>query len=387
MHTLMVSQVYDPFHHLGGPTFKVRALAEHLARRGHSVVVLTTSLGPQQPPGRIRRGPVEAIYLKPWLRYRTTTWNAGLVAFCRRELRHFDLVHIFGLYDLLGPLVAHFCRRWQIPYLIEPLGMTRPIDRSFRLKRFWHGLVGRDYLRRAYALVATSEPEYEELLAEGFPARQLFLRYNGIDLSQFADLPPRGAFRRKHGIPLEEPMLLFLGRLIPRKGADLAIEAFARALPAGGRLVVAGPEGEPEYLRRLRKQSEQLGCAARVLFPGPLLEREKLEALVDADAFLLPSRYENFANTVVEAVACGTPVIVTEQCGVSRLVQDRVGLVIPREVSALTDAIHRLLTDAALRERFRSACPDLATALSWDTLAQVTEQQYQKVLTHRHAGC
>ncbi|MCL6565084.1 MAG: glycosyltransferase [Acidobacteriia bacterium] len=385
MRILMVSQVYDPFHHLGGPAFKVRALAEHLARRGQSVAVLTTSLGPQQPPGRVWQGSVEAIYLKPWLRYRATTWNAGLVSFCRRELRRFELVHIFGLYDLLGPIVARFCRRWRIPYLIEPLGMTRPIDRSFRLKRLWHGLFGDDYLHRARALVATSEQEQEELLAEGFPAEQIFLRYNGLDLNQFRELPPRGAFRRRHGIAPEEPLLLFLGRLIPRKGADLAIEAFARALPTTGHLVIAGPEGEVGYLHTLKRMSERSGCAERVLFTGALFDREKLEALVDADVFLLPSRYENFANTAAEAVACGTPVIITEHCGISRLVADRVGLVVPREVSALTEAIRRLISDAELHERFRRACPEFAARLSWETLSQVAEQHYLHLLDRQNA--
>ncbi len=388
MRTLMVSQVYHPFHHLGGPAFKVRSLAEHLAARGHEVSVLTTSLGPAQPPGRVRHNSVEAIYLKPRLRYRATSWNAGLLRFSREELRRFDIVHIFGLYDLLGPVVARYCRRWRIPYVVEPLGMTRPIDRSFCLKRTWHLLAGQNYLRGARSLVATSEQEHEELLADGFPAEQIFLRYNGLDLSQFRDLPPRGEFRRQHGIPPEEPLLVFLSRLIPRKGADLAIEAFTRAMPPGtaGRLVIAGPESEDGYLRTLQQKSEELNCSERVIFAGALYEREKLMALVDADIFLLPSRYENFANAAAEAAACGTPVIVTEHCGISRLVANRVGLVVPREVPALTEAIHRLVCDAQLRERFRRACPEFAAGLSWEVLAQAMEQRYQMLIAGQHAG-
>jgi glycosyltransferase involved in cell wall biosynthesis len=382
-----VSQVYHPFHHLGGPAFKVRALAEHLAARGHDVTVLTTSFGPPQPPGRIRQNAVEAVYLKPLLRYRATSWNAGLLTFCRQELRRFDLVHIFGLYDLLGPVVARYCRRLSIPYLVEPLGMTRPIDRSFRLKRLWHRLAGQSYLRRAQSLVATSEQEYEELLADGFPAEQIFLRYNGLDLGQFAELPPRGQFRRKHGVPAQAPLLVFLSRLIPRKGADLAIEAFAHALPAdsGGRLVIAGPEGEVGYLRTLKQKSEQLGCTARVIFAGALYGREKLEVLVDADVFLLPSRYENFANAAAEAIACGTPVIVSQQCGISRLVENRVGLVVPRDVAALTEAIRRLVSDTELRERFRKAGREFAAGLSWKALAETMERHYVHLLEHRNA--
>lgn len=388
MRALLVSQVYHPFHHLGGPAFKVRALAEHLAACGHPVTVLTTSFGPPQPAGRIRQNGVEAIYLQPLLRYRATSWNAGLLPFCRHELRQFDLVHIFGLYDLLGPVVARYCRRFGIPYLVEPLGMTRPIDRSFRLKRLWHRLAAHGYLRRAQSLVATSEQEYEELLADGFPAEQIFLRYNGLDLSQFAELPPRGQFRRKHGIPADAPLLVFLSRLIPRKGADLAIEAFAAALADApeARLVIAGPEGEDGYLRTLQQKCEQWACTARVIFTGALYDRDKLEALVDADIFLLPSRYENFANAAAEAVACGTPVIVSEHCGISRLVANRVGLVVPREVPALAEAIRRLVSDAQLRERFRRACPEFVVALSWNTVAQSMAGHYQEVTARQNAN-
>ena len=112
-------------------------------------------------------------------------------------------------------------------------------------------------------------------------------------------------------------MVLFLSRLIPRKGADILIEAFAEVCPQTGRLVIAGPEGEPGYrAHMLETSAKNSGVQSRVIFTGSLYEEEKKAAFVDADLFALPSRYENFANAPAEAMACGVPVIITDACGI-----------------------------------------------------------------------
>src|SRR2546422_4559419 len=193
--------------------------------------------------------------------------------------------------------------------------MTRPIDRGFWLKRLWHVLLGNRVLQGASLLIATSEQEQRELITAGFPPERVRVRYNGLDLEEFRQLPPRGSFRRRWQIEPNEPLILFFGRLIPRKGADLLLEAFATAFSHTGRLVIAGPEGEPGYLQTLAKKARALGIDRRVAFTGPLYGADKNAALADADIFALPSRYENFANAAAEAMACGTPVIVTESCG------------------------------------------------------------------------
>jgi glycosyltransferase involved in cell wall biosynthesis len=378
MRILKVTQVYHPFLEKGGPAIKVKAIAEHLVRRGHQVTVLTTSYGKPQAPGTFVQGGVAVVYLRPLLTYRATTLDPGVLRFCRLRLREFDVVHIYGLYDLLGPLVARHCRARGIPYVIEPLGMTRAYDRSLRLKRIWHALFAGAYFRGATALIATSEQEYAELVADGFSPGQLFLRYNGLDLSDFRELPARDVFRRKRSLPPDEPLVLFLGRLIPRKGADLLIAAFAEACPLRGRLVIAGPEGEAGYLKSLRKEARSRQVQERVLFAGPLYAEEKKEALAAADVFVLPSRYENFANAAAEAIACSTPVIVTGTCGISRLVEGRVGLVIERRLETLVLALRELLGDPGLQQRFRSACPAVAASLSWERLVEPLEGLYRQ---------
>ena len=175
-------------------------------------------------------------------------------------------------------------------------------------------------------------------------AEKIVIRYNGIDASSCTSLPPRGGFRAKWGISPDEPLILFLSRLIPRKGADILIESFAQACPESGRLVIAGPEGEPGYRAYLEKCARKSGVETRVIFTGAIYDEEKKAALADADIFALPSRYENFANAAAEAMACGIPVIITDSCGIRSLVEGQAGLVIPPEKEALAGALRKCLT-------------------------------------------
>jgi glycosyltransferase involved in cell wall biosynthesis len=398
MRVLSVVQFYFPFQDRGGPVVKVRSLAKGLAKRGHQVTVLTADLGIDGVNGfaakveRCKWGRrwedegVEAIYLPTRGHYRATTLNPGVAGYCAASLRHFDVVHIYGLYDLLGPAAAYFCRRQGLPYVVEPMGMYRPIDRSLRLKRLWHSAIGKHLLQGATRVVATSNIERLELLEGGIPESKVVVRYNGIDLDSCASPAARGAFRAKWKIPLDQPLILFLSRLIPRKGADILIAAFARTCPGVGRLVIAGPEGEAGYRAYLEKCAKESGVESQVLFTGPLYDDDKRAALADADVFALPSRYENFGNAVAEAVASGVPVIVTNSCGIHSLIENRAGLVIPSNKEELADALRRLIYDHELYQRLKAGCRGVVDELSWDTLTEQMEGHYADALASDREG-
>jgi glycosyltransferase involved in cell wall biosynthesis len=396
MRILKTVQSYFPFQSRGGPVFKVRALARSLAQRGHDITVLTADLGFTDTNSfgmnivRCRWGwhgresGVEALYLSTLAHYRALTLNPSVVGFCSDSLRNFDLVHFYGLYDLLGPAVSHFCRRHGIPYVIEPMGMYRPIDRSFRLKRFWHRSIGGAFWRQAARIVATSEMEQQELMEDGIATEKLTLRYNGIDAHFREPQSLRGSFRTQWGIPPGEPLILFLGRLIPRKGADILIEAFAEACPESGRLVIAGPQGEPGYLEYLRNCARNSGEETRILFPGPLYDDGKTAVLADADILALPSRYENFANVAAEAIAFDVPVVISESCGIRSLIAGRAGLVVPAEKKAFACALKNMIHDKVLYSRLKNGCHDIAKQLSWDHLAEQMERIYAVASTESH---
>jgi glycosyltransferase involved in cell wall biosynthesis len=230
-------------------------------------------------------------------------------------------------------------------------------------------------------MVVTSELEKTELVEDGFQTNQLLLRYNGIDQKEFCTLPNRGTFREKVNIGDDEPLVVFLGRLIPRKGADLLIETLPQTGCDKIRLVIAGPEGEAGYVALLREKARILGVDNRVLFLGPLYGSDKRSALVDADIFALPSRYENFGNTAAEAIACGTPVIVSNRCGIAPLIDQKAGLVTSYDANALAGALRKLFGDMALYRRLKAGCAEVTDEISWDRIIGQLRASYEEATT------
>ena len=392
MRVLKIAQTYFPFLKGGGLPVKVHAIARALAKHGHRVTVLTTHWGGETGVGEVSRlepdprgwwagdHGVEAIYLRPWLRYRALSLNPGVVSFCRSELETYDLVHIYGLYDLLGPPVAYFCRRRNIPYVVEPMGMFRPIVRGLHLKRLYHRWLTPRLVQGASYLIATAEQERRELAEDGLPEAKLIVRRNGIELPD--RLPPPGAFRRQWDIAPKAQIVLFLGRLVTKKSPDLLLRAFAKFYTSapGAILVLAGADEGDGYRGQLELLATRLNLSGHVLFTGPLYDDAKWAAYRDADVFVLPSQHENFGNVVGEAVVCGTPVIVTDRCGIAPLVDQRAGLVVPHDLEAVQDSLSRVLGDAALRSRLRDGCAEVARSLSWEEPIAQMETFYAELL-------
>jgi glycosyltransferase involved in cell wall biosynthesis len=392
MRILNVTQSYAPFFEFGGPPVKVKALAEGMAKRGHEVSVLTADWGLEarlqemhgepaaeaSPFGRRRKvNGVTAIYLASWLHYHATSWNPALGRYLRARLKDFDIVHIFGLYDFFGPRVAKECRKRSIPYVVEPIGMYVPIVRNLFLKRFYHGLWGREMMDGAAAIIATAEQEREEVASGGIPAKKIILRRNGVDVPE--KLPEPGIFRASLKLSPEDRLVLFLGRLSQKKSPDLLLKAFADlgkaglSQPSQTHLAFVGPD-ESGMKARLQQMAESFQVASRVHFTGPLEGDAKWAAYRDADVFVLPSQNENFGNTAAEAVAVGTPVVVTENCGIAPLLAGTAGLVVKHDEVQLQNALIRLLDDEVLRRSLREGTSAAIAKLGWEQpLAQMEE--------------
>ncbi len=390
MRVLKTVQSYFPFQERGGTVSKVRAIARGLVCRGHDVTVLTADLGipDHNSDGRFHRfkwgwrseqDGVEAIYLSTLAGYRATTVNPALFRFCASCVPSFDIVHIYGLYDFLGPATGRICRRNAIPYVLEPMGMYRPIIRNVALKKLYRRIIGSRLAEGANFLVATSELERGELVGAGLNPERIVIRRNGLDIP--GRLPRRGEFRSRFRLPESATLVLFLGRIVSKKRPDLLIQAFAdwrrkSSDTHNSFLIIAGPKEGDRYVRSLESLAQSLGVSERVLFVGPLYDRDKWRAYCDADVFVLPSENENFGSTAAEAAACGTPVIVTNRCGVAPFVEGA-GLVVPPDRIAMGNALEGILRDPAFNERCRKGCAAVSGGLGWDAPLDEVERLYR----------
>ena len=396
MRVLNVTQTYFPFLEFGGPPVKVRALSQQLVKLGHKVTVLTADWGLQSRiAGRsggmttersalgwkLEESGIESIYLPSLLRYRALSWNPGIARFCRARLWNFDVVHIFGLYDFLGPSVAAACRRSGTPYVVEPIGMFVPIVRNFLLKRMYHLALGQRMLRGARTIIATSPQELEELASSGLQPEKILIRRNGVEKPETP--PERGKFRAALGIPENAKLILYLGRLSEKKSPDILLQAFASICKAASgaelRLVFAGPD-EGGIKEKLQQMAGGLGITSQVQVRDAAYGEEKWNAYRDADVFILPSQNENFGNTAAEAIAAGTPVVVTDKCGVAPLLADVAGLVVPHDPTAIAQALARVLWEPGLHARLAAGCGMVAARLDWDEPAQEMENLYERLV-------
>jgi len=312
---LHVISSLDPIY--GGPTDSVGMFIAAHRRAGNQVEVATFD----SPVERFSKrsdaevhafGPTRGNYhyepkLKKWLKA-----NYG----------RFDGIIVNGVWQYHGVAVRQAVAGRR-PYVVFSHGMLDPyFMRRFPLKHmkklaYWT-LFERENLDRAEAVCFTSHEEMR-IAAEGFPFRRKFKRvvvpYGTIGPSGDPEVLKESfllacpAVRSRHYI-------LFLGRLHPKKGCDLLLEAYAQAVPSDLDLVMVGPD-DAGWLKQLQAQAERLGIQKRVHWTGALRGNAKWGAFYGAEAFVLPSHQENFGIAVADALACATIPLMSDKVNIA----------------------------------------------------------------------
>lgn len=273
-----------------------------------------------------------------------------------------------------------YSHREEVPYIVSLRGSDVPgfnVRFSFQyifltplFKRIW---------RSAKAVIANSE-ELRSLALKTTPEIPIDVIYNGIDIEEF---------RPFEGVRYGPPTILCVARLIQRKGIDYLIKALpviSKAHP-DVRLVIVG-EGNME--QELKKLVSELGVKERVDFRGYVRHDELPGIYREADIFVLPSLWEGMSNTLLEAIASGLPVVVTETGGTAELVKDigkgrGNGIIIPKEDSrAISEAVLRVLDSKELRMGMGARSREIAMGFSWGSVARQYLSYYERCAKKRH---
>lgn len=278
------------------------------------------------------------------------------------------------------------------PVYVVPLGTSLPTvvtihDLSFLrfphffrpANRFYLSLFTRLSAHRAQRILAVSEHTAQETVRLlGIPRSKIRVVYHGVD-PVFRPLPAEevAAFRARQGLP--ERFVLYVGTLEPRKNLVRLVQAFARIPSADCPvLILAGARGW--YDEEIFATVERLNLKDRVLFPG-YIPNEQLPLWYNAArVFAYPSLYEGFGMPVLEALACGTPVLTSATSSLPEAAGDGALLVEPNDVGAIADGLHRLLTDETLRETLRERGLAHAVRFSWARTAEETVALYREAV-------
>jgi glycosyltransferase involved in cell wall biosynthesis len=235
--------------------------------------------------------------------------------------------------------------------------------------------------------IAVSNAEAKQYREAGINPERIRIIPNSVDLDEFTDLPHSGVFKKRFGIPEEKQVVLFIGRIHQIKGIDLLVSAFYKLLKTqefpNTVLVVVGPDDG--YLKELIVLIRRLGLQKSVYHVGPLYGRAKLEAYVDADIVVVPSRYEIFGNVVLESYACYKPVIASKVGGLPEIViNGKTGLLVnPEDTEELASAMATLLSNTELRKwEGLNANRLVRSAYSSDVIAAKTAEAYRYVASH-----
>jgi glycosyltransferase involved in cell wall biosynthesis len=228
----------------------------------------------------------------------------------------------------------------------------------------------RNDLNRAAAIAFTSQAECDATAPLGL-APQIIVEPLGVDLREFEDLPPRGMFRNRYSQLAGKRIVTFLGRVHPGKGLELLIPAFAKVNRPDAMLVIVGPDSE-NFKATAESLVRENKIENRVVFTGMLRGQDRIAALADSDLFALPSFHENFGIAVIEALAAGVPVIISDEVNVWKEIADaKVGGVVPTKVEPLASELVRWLNDDLLRAAAAArARPFVEEHYNWSRIAR-----------------
>jgi glycosyltransferase involved in cell wall biosynthesis len=430
MKVLHLHLAFPPSTYYGGPTQSVFHLCSQLAASGAAVRVVTSNAdGPANLDVPIERWSVydgiDVFYAKRWGK---SLFAPSAFFGLREAWRWADAIHYTGFFSALFPIVVLRAHLGAKPLVLSPRGslIRRALQRSPVRKRLFLNMIGRPLRHGVDTFHATSEEEAREL-RELVPGARVAVIPNGVEVPEA--LPERE--------PNAAPYLLYLGRLHPYKQVERIIEAFARAsagttidgrrltgapinarssvvggqqATADGRrqtdapvnaqssfvgarssvvttnwsLLIAG-DGEEKYKASLRKLTEELGLTDAVRFVGHADGEEKARLLANAQALILASKSENFGMSVAEALAHGTPCVVTKTAPWEGLESESCGLWVNDSVEALAEGMNCLMALSPEERRAMGARGRewMKRDFSWESVAKQMIELYENVIAKR----
>jgi glycosyltransferase involved in cell wall biosynthesis len=397
LNILFVVHGYKPAYRIGGPILSVSSLAEKLVEKGHNVIVFTTNSNQSEDldiatdcPHQVNG--VEVWYFKrkqilgnlfSFIPYFAKSIGYLFVPELKKNLEivvpNIDIVHTHLPFVYPTFIAAKISRKFLKPLFYHQRGVLDPARLNFRSlkKRLYIKFVEKPIMVNATTLIALSEYEIESYKAICTGQKEVKVIPNGIDVREYRTI---STDKNILGIPSDIPVILFLGRLHPIKGADILIEAFIQVnkeIPDAV-LVMAGPD-EFNIENKFKSIVEEMGLEEKILFPGMVTGELKKNLLARADIFSLPSAGEGFSMAILEALASATAVIISPGCHFPEIEKKNAGEIVSVESNKWAKALIKLITNReTLKQMGRNGRELVSQEYTWDKIADKMIEAYEE---------
>ena len=381
MKVLQVVPFFTPAR--GGSVIVPYYLSKELSKRGYEVTIITTDFEFDEEYAKtVQKEGVKVMAFKCVANIGLFLISPSMKKWLKIEIKKFDVIHLHNFRSYQNVAIHHYAKKYGIPYVLQAHGSVLRIIEKQKLKKIYDIFWGYKILKDASRLIAVSNIEAEQYKQFGTGENKIDVISNGIDIESFKNLPECKQFKKKYHIR-EKYLILFLGRVHKIKGIDFLIKSFSKLTKEinDAVLVIAGPDDG--YEREAKVLAKNLGLHDKVKFTGSIDGKDKLSAYVDADILVYPSTFEIFGLVPFEAIMCGTPVIVTDDCGCGELIKEaKTGyLVHYGDVEGLKDKILEAFGHPEDCKRMvESGKKYIVKNLSWDNVAKQMTRVYGDVL-------
>ncbi len=358
---LIASWTYYPAWSYGGIARVMYDLSKSLKEEGYAIDAITTDVLDNSSRNEKAEDIADGIHIFYFKNRNNLIANKlktplpiGLSHWLEKHITEYDIVHIGDFRNLFNYSIYRSCKKHQIPYIISPF-WTVPYKKDIRgsIKWLYDMTWARDFLQDAKYVTVQTENEKQELIRFWIEENKIALIPLMIEFTKFQDTPERGLARKKHSIPLDATILLFVGRIHEYKATDMMIDCFyeyQKKISNSYLIIIGRDDG---YETRLKNYVQNLGITEKVIFVWPIYFPESMQYYCDADIyFMAPSHYEETSTASLEALACGTPVVVTEQADIPFIENFHAGKVVKYDKWSIVSA----LLETEKNELSSSAC-------------------------------
>ena len=379
MKILEVIPRFNPI--LGGGVDVVYNVSKQLCLFGHDVTIVTSDYKYDAAYAKtIEDLGVKVIPFHAMCNFKLFIPTLDFSCWLNEHINEYDIIHLNGTRSYQNNLIHKYAIKYHIPYVLQPHGSFKYIGAHTGIKRMYDIVWGNRLIHDATGFIVLSASEADQLMQQNILMDKISIVPNGVDLSKFEKLPKPGLFRLKYGISDNELVILYLGRLHETKGIDLLILAYSRITNSMDniRLVIVGPDGGcKEQLMNLAKANS---IENKILFTGPVSELEKFSAFVDSDIFVTP-RFYGFPITFAESMACGLPIITTNNGDYLDFIDGNVGYSTGYSVDALSNAIISLLSNNDEYNKLKENCIHAAQQIyNWQSIVVQLLKEYRRYI-------